>query len=107
MRSILFVLITIPGALFAQQVPYDVCPPAVDLESGLASFIIEREGQVIATIPENPANPFGRPIFQGLQYSDTPPQPLVQMAFKDNHAEPGKSYQYRIMAVNTVGLKSP
>ena len=78
-----------------------------DLESGLASFIIERDGEVIATIPENPANPFGRPIFQGLQYSDTPPQPLVKMAFKDNHAEPGKSYQYRIIAVNTVGLKSP
>ena len=28
MRSILFVLITIPGALIAQQAPYDVCPPA-------------------------------------------------------------------------------
>lgn len=35
-----------------------------DLESGLASFIIERDGQEIGSVPEQPKNPFGRPIFQ-------------------------------------------
>ncbi len=77
-----------------------------DLESGLASFIIERDGQAIATVPEGGKNPFGRPIFQGLQYSDTPNQPLVPMSFTDTKAEVGKEHQYRVIAVNTVGLKS-
>jgi pimeloyl-ACP methyl ester carboxylesterase len=77
-----------------------------DLESGLAHFLIERDGQQIAVLPEQPKNPFGRPIFQGLQYSDTPAQPLARMRFIDAKAEGGKTHQYRVIAVNTVGLKS-
>ncbi|MDD4872937.1 MAG: hypothetical protein PHR77_20475, partial [Kiritimatiellae bacterium] len=77
-----------------------------DLESGLASFIIERDGQFLANVPEQGKNPFGRPVFQKLSYSDTPTQPLVQMRFTDTRAEVGKTYQYRVIAVNTVGLKS-
>jgi hypothetical protein len=78
----------------------------VDLESGLASFIIERDGQFLANVPEQGKNPFGRPIFQNLQYSDTPTQPLVQMHFTDSNVEAGKTYRYRVIAVNTVGLIS-
>ena len=78
-----------------------------DLESGLASFIIERDGQAIATVPEKGKNPFGRAIFQNLQYSDTPSQPLVTMRFTDTNAEAGKTHKYRVVAVNTVGLQSP
>jgi len=77
-----------------------------DLESGLAGFIIERDGQFLANLPAEGKNPFGRVIFQNLQYSDTPPQPLVQMRFTDSSAEAGKTHQYRVIAVNTVGLKS-
>jgi len=77
-----------------------------DLESGIASFIIARDGQFLANVPEQAKNPFGRPIFQGLQYSDTPMQPLVPMRFTDTTAEPGKTHQYRVIAVNTAGLKS-
>lgn len=77
-----------------------------DLESGLARFIIERDGQFLANVPEQGKNPFGRPIFQNLQYSDTPTQPLIQMRFTDTKAEAGKTYRYRVIAVNTVGLKS-
>jgi hypothetical protein len=77
-----------------------------DLESGLASFIIERDGQFLANLPEQGKNPFGRPVFQNLQYSDTPTQPLVAMKFVDTKAEPGQTHTYRIIAVNTVGLKS-
>jgi pimeloyl-ACP methyl ester carboxylesterase len=77
-----------------------------DLESGLASFIIERDGQFLANVPEQGKNPFGRPIFQNLQYSDTPTQPLVPMQFTDTKAEFGKKHTYRVIAVNTVGLKS-
>lgn len=77
-----------------------------DLESGLAGFIIERDGQVVAKLPEKPANRFGRPVFQGLQYSDTPTQPLVAMTFTDTTAEPGRRHTYGISSVNTIGLKS-
>jgi hypothetical protein len=77
-----------------------------DLESGLATFIIERDGRVLATLPEKGKNPFGRPVFQNLQYSDTPTQPLTPMQFTDATAEAGKKYTYRVIAVNTVGLKS-
>jgi hypothetical protein len=77
-----------------------------DVESGLAGFIIERDGLFLANVPEVGKNPFGRPIFQGLQYSDTPTQPLVAMEFTDKKAESGKKHTYRVVAVNTVGLKS-
>ncbi|HEY1186961.1 MAG TPA: hypothetical protein VGE74_04855 [Gemmata sp.] len=77
-----------------------------DLESGLAGFVIERDGKVLATLPEKGKNPFGRPVFQNLQYSDTPTQPLVPMRYTDTKAEAGKKHVYRVIAVNTVGLKS-
>ena len=77
-----------------------------DLESGLAQFLIERDGEVIGKVPEDPKNTFGRPLFQGLQYSDTPTQPLVQMVFTDKTAEAGRKHRYRVIAVNTAGLRS-
>ncbi len=77
-----------------------------DLESGLAHFIIERDGRFLANFPEKGKNPFGRPIFQNLLYSDTPTQPLVPLQFTDTSAEPDKRHTYRVIAVNTVGLKS-
>jgi len=77
-----------------------------DLESGLASFIIERDGRFLANIPKQGKNPFGRPIFQNLQYSDTPTQPLVPLRYTDEKADLGQEHTYRVIAVNTVGLKS-
>ena len=77
-----------------------------DLESGLARFIIERDGQFLTTIPKQGKNPFGRPIFQNLQYSDTPTQPLVPLRFTDEKVDLGQKHTYRVIAVNTVGLKS-
>ena len=77
-----------------------------DLESGLANFIIERDGAFLANVPEQNKNPFGRPVFQKLQYSDTPAQPLVRMQFTDPKPEIGKAHSYRVIAVNTIGLKS-
>lgn len=77
-----------------------------DLESGIAGFIIERDGRFLANVPEQGRNPFGRPVFQGLQYSDTPPPPLAGRHFTDGTAEPGKAHRYRVIAVNTAGLKS-
>jgi len=77
-----------------------------DLESGLAGFMIERDGQILASLPEQGKNPFGRPVFQNLQYSDTPTQPLVPLNYSDTKAEPGKNHTYRVTALNTAGLKS-
>lgn len=77
-----------------------------DLESGLAGFIIDRDGQRLAATPAAGKNPFGRGVFQGLQYSDTPVYPLVPFAFTDVTAEPGTRYRYRVLALNTVGLES-
>ena len=77
-----------------------------DLESGLSHFIIRRDGKFLAKVPEDGKNRFGRPIFQNLQYSDTPTQPLVPMRFTDDTAEAGTSHRYEVIAVNTLGLKS-
>ena len=76
-----------------------------DFESGLSHFIIERDGEKIGTVPERPGNRFDA-LFQGLQYSDTPAFPLVQMTFMDKGAEDGKKHSYRVVAVNTAGLRS-
>ena len=77
-----------------------------DMESGLAGFIIERDGKVLASVPETGKNSFGRPIFQNLQYSDTPAQPLVAMRYTDTKQEQGKQHIYRVIAVNTTSAKS-
>ncbi|MFO0919197.1 MAG: hypothetical protein U0872_12900 [Planctomycetaceae bacterium] len=77
-----------------------------DLESGLAEFLIERDGEILAKVPEQGKNPFGRPVFQNLQYSDTPTQPLMAMTFLDTKADPDRKHTYRVISVNTVGLKS-
>jgi pimeloyl-ACP methyl ester carboxylesterase len=77
-----------------------------DLESGLAQFIILRAGKELGKVPEVHNNRFGRPLFQGLQYSDTPAVPLAQMRFEDKTAKPDMKYKYQVVSVNTVGLKS-
>jgi hypothetical protein len=77
-----------------------------DLESGLSHFVIERDGVVVGIWPEKPANPFGRPLFQNLQYSDTPPQPLTEMAYTIPKSELREGARYHLRAVNTVGLQS-
>ena len=77
-----------------------------DPESGLASFVIERDGKFLASVPEKNNNPFGRPVFQNLQYSDTPTQPLVPLRFTDSTARPDDQHTYQVLAVNTVGRKS-
>jgi hypothetical protein len=77
-----------------------------DLESGISHFLIKRNGKVIGQVPEDPTNKFGRPLFQGLLYSDTPIMPLREMVFIDESADREKEYNYQIISVNTVGLKS-
>jgi hypothetical protein len=75
-----------------------------DRESGLRQFIVKKDGVSIGRVPETPKNPFGRPLFQGMSYGDTPTQPLAAMRFVDKGAKPGSKYE--IIAVNGVGLES-
>jgi hypothetical protein len=77
-----------------------------DLESGIAGFLIERNGAIVGSTLEQAKNPFGRPLFQSLQYSDTPPQPLATMTWRDPAPTPGMPTAYRVIAVNTRGLRS-
>jgi hypothetical protein len=76
---------------------------SADLESGLAGFEISKDGKVIATLPEKPSTQFGRPLFQGMSYHDTPKEPLATMQFVDLNPSGG---EYEIRSVNTAGLKS-
>jgi len=76
-----------------------------DLQSGLARFIIHRDGKKIGVVEG--ANHFGRPLFQHLQYSDTPTQPLVEMKFLDTGASSNAAHTYTVTAENTAGLQSP
>ncbi len=77
-----------------------------DLESGIAYFIIERDGKVIAKVPEEPGNPNSRPVFQGMRDSDTPVLHIREMQFTDTHTNPGQKHTYKVFSVNTTGLKS-
>jgi hypothetical protein len=77
-----------------------------DFESGLQAFVIERDGQPLAQVPEKPVGRFGRPLFQSMSYHDTPERPLPEMRYVDASATPGQRHNYRVIAVNSVGLKS-
>jgi len=77
-----------------------------DLESGIQQFIILRDGVPIAKVPDEPKNRFGRPIFQGLQYSDTPTQPLMKMESVDSGWKMEVDAVYQVVTVNTAGLRS-
>ena len=78
----------------------------VDFESGLTAFLIERDGQPLAQVPEKPKNNFGRPLFQNMSYGDTPVAPLLDFRFTDKTAKGGEKHEYRVVTVNGVGLRS-
>lgn len=81
-----------------------------DFESGLAGFVIERDGQELAKLPEKSVGRFGRALFQTMSYHDTPEKPkdgsLPEMRFVDTTAKAGVKHIYRIIAINSVGLRS-
>ncbi len=77
-----------------------------DFESGLQAFIVQRDGQNLAQVPEKPVGRFGRPLFQRMSYHDTPEAPIPELRFVDTTAKPGAKHTYRVIAVNSVGLKS-
>jgi hypothetical protein len=79
----------------------------VDLASGLGGFIVLRNGQGIARLPtQPPAQVYGRPLFQGLSYHDTPFAPLPQMRHLDTSAPAGGKPVYTVVALNSAGVPS-
>ena len=78
---------------------------AADLQSGIERFVIESDGVFVASVPKKPKNPRGRPVFQGLQYSDTPEQPLNEMQYELSEGVDASAMTIR--AKNTAGLLSP
>jgi hypothetical protein len=77
-----------------------------DLESGIQSFIILRDGKELAQLPEKPSGRFGRPLFQKMSYHDTPEKPLPEMRYVDTTATDGAAHVYSVVTVNSVGLRS-
>jgi hypothetical protein len=75
-----------------------------DFESGIGGFIILRDGQEIAKLPEKPQARYNQaPLFQPLSFHDTPEKPLPAMKYVDASGTKGK---YEVITVNSVGLKS-
>lgn len=79
---------------------------AADFESGIRNFIVLRDGQELAGVPENLVGKFGRPLFQSMTFHDTPDQPLSVMRYLDTSAGAGEKHTYTVVEVNSVGLKS-
>ncbi len=79
-----------------------------DLESGIGGFIILRNGRGLATLsPKTPADGvFGRPLFQGLSYHDTPEDPNRAMRYLDTTANAGKKIVYTVIELNSAGIPS-
>ena len=77
-----------------------------DFESGIRGFVILRDGQELANVPQKPVGKFGRPLFQSMTYHDTPSQPMPEMRYLDATAKAGEEHTYAVITVNSVELKS-
>ncbi|MDB5335337.1 MAG: GDSL-like Lipase/Acylhydrolase [Planctomycetaceae bacterium] len=93
----------VPGADQTVEITWDA---DADFESGIQSFIIQRDGKEIGQVPEKPVGRFGRPLFQSMSYHDTPEAPLPLLRFVDKGPKTGEKSSYQVITVNSVGLKS-
>jgi pimeloyl-ACP methyl ester carboxylesterase len=76
-------------------------------DSGLGGFVVMRNGRGIARLPERPPDRlFGRPLFQGLSYHDTPEEPYPRMHYRDTTAPTGRVNQYSVIALSSAGIPS-
>jgi pimeloyl-ACP methyl ester carboxylesterase len=77
------------------------------LEGGLGGFIVLRDGHGVARLPQNaPEDVFGRPLFQGLSFHDTPTDPLPKMTYLDTSAKAGITHSYTVIALSSAGVPS-
>jgi hypothetical protein len=78
-----------------------------DFESGIGGFVVMRDGRAAARLPERPPDRvFGRPLFQGLSFHDTPEAPFPQMLYVDSAVQAGAQHTYTIVCLNSAGVPS-
>jgi hypothetical protein len=78
-----------------------------DFVSGLGGFVVLRDGHGIAKLPTQPPEAvYGRPLFQGLSYHDTPVPPLAQMRHIDTSVQSGTKHVYTVIALSSAGVPS-
>lgn len=78
-----------------------------DLESGLGAFVVMRDGRGLARLPERPPDRlFGRPLYQGLSFHDTPEAPLLPMRYLDSATTPNVKHIYTVVALSSSGVAS-
>jgi hypothetical protein len=77
------------------------------LASGLGGFIVLRDDQGVARLPaQAPEEIYGRPLFQGLSFHDTPTGPLPRVVYLDSSAKPGVDHIYTVTALSGAGVPS-
>jgi hypothetical protein len=78
-----------------------------DFESGIGGFFVMRDNRVLVRLPTmTPLGVYGRPLFQGLSYHDTPEGDPPEMRYIDVSAKPGEKHTYSILTVNGAGVPS-
>ena len=78
-----------------------------DFESGIGGFFVIRDNRTLVRLPAmTPPVVYGRPLFQGLSYHDTPEGPPPEMRYLDVSAKPGEKHTYCILTVNSAGVPS-
>ena len=78
-----------------------------DFESGIGGFFVLRDNKVLARLPTMTSFVvYGRPLFQGLSFHDTPEGPPPEMRYLDVSAKPGEKHTYSILTVNSAGMPS-
>jgi hypothetical protein len=78
-----------------------------DIVGGLGGFVVLRDGRGLAKLPTQPPEAvYGRPLFQGLSYHDTPIAPLPQMKHVDTSAQSGAKHVYSVVALSSAGVPS-
>ncbi|HBH52516.1 MAG TPA: hypothetical protein DDY91_11550 [Planctomycetaceae bacterium] len=77
-----------------------------DFETGLAGFVILRDGTEIARVPDKPIGRFGKGLFQSMSYHDTPEKPLPRMRYLDTTGGQSAETRYEVQAINSLGVRS-
>jgi hypothetical protein len=78
-----------------------------DFESGIGGFFVIRDNRTLVRLPAmTPPVVYGRPLFQGLSYHDTPDWQPQEMRYLDVSAKPGEKHTYSILLVNGAGVPS-
>ena len=81
-----------------------------DFESGIGGFFVMRDNRALVRLPKHDRTGlvvYGRPLFQGLSYHDTPegPPAAPEMRYVDVSAKPGEKHTYSILTINSAGVR--